>query len=103
MDDLAQRISYLNDLARAGLRPRPSALSRNLTSGNDPLAQLREQSHASAGTTVQDAQDIVNSESAWAEVVQKRDTDSEPVDDDSDGPPDDEDGESNGQELRWKI
>ncbi|KAL9034086.1 MAG: hypothetical protein Q9214_007208, partial [Letrouitia sp. 1 TL-2023] len=70
---------------------------RTITSDSDALTQLREQSHASAGTTIQDVQDIVNSESAWAEAIQSRDADTEPVDDDSDGPPDaDEDGEPNG-------
>ena len=45
------------------------------------------------GTTVQDAQEIVSSERAWAETIGSRQADTDPVDDDSDGPPSD-DGEN---------
>ena len=96
----AEHTQAFNELVNSSKR-RPSPKLSNTArmwkppSGSDPLARLREQSHASSGTTVQDAQDIVNSENAWAEVAQSRNVEIESLDDDSDGPPDDDvqDGE----------
>ena len=53
----------------------------------DSLARRRNQSHASPGTMVVNAQNLVNSESEWGEVVRDRYKETELVDDDSDGPP----------------